>query len=69
MKNFNRKKFIVAFIISIPVVLLLDALYDRLFKQLVWSEIFTADNLFFKIGTALIIAYFYTTLSKKNTKI
>lgn len=68
MKKFNWKKFIIAFIISIPVVLLLDALYDKIFKQLIWREIFAADNLFFKIATAIIIAYFYTTLSKKNNQ-
>jgi hypothetical protein len=66
MKNFRWKKFIVAFIIAIPLVLLLDVLYDKIFKQLIWSDIFAADNLFFKTATAAIIAYFYTLLSTKN---
>lgn len=68
MKNFNWKKFIIAFIISVPIVLLLDILYDKLFKQLIWSDIFAADNLFFKIATAVIIAYFYVVLNKNEKK-
>lgn len=66
MKNINWKKFIIAFIISIPLVLLLDILYDKIFKQLIWSEIFATDNLFFKIATAAVMAYFYATLSKNE---
>jgi hypothetical protein len=67
-KNFNWKKFIITFIISTPIILLADALYDKLFKQLIWSNVFAADNLFFKIATAAIIAYFYATLSKSEKK-
>ncbi len=67
-KNFSLKKFIISFIILTPLLLIIDILYDKIFKLLIWKDIFAADNLFFKILTAIVLAYFYATIhqQKKN---
>jgi hypothetical protein len=64
----NWKKFFVSLIVLIPIVLLIDIAYDSIFKTLIWKEIFAADNLFFKILTAIVGAYFYATINNNNTK-
>ncbi len=50
------------------MLLIIDILYDKIFKLLIWKDIFAADNLFFKILTAIVLAYFYATIQqqKKN---
>ncbi len=64
----NWKKFFISLIVLIPLVLLMDVMYDIVFKQLIWKEVFAADNLFFKILTAIVIAYFYASMSKTEKK-
>ncbi len=64
----NWKKFFISLIVLIPLVLLMDVIYDIVFKQLIWKEVFAADNLFFKILTAIVIAYFYASMSKTEKK-
>ncbi len=63
MKNINWKKFILAIIISLPALLLLDIAYDKIFKELDFKETFALKNLTFKFLTAIVIGYFYSTLS------
>jgi hypothetical protein len=46
----------------------MDIIYDSVFKHLIWKEVFAADNLFFKILTAIVIAYFYATIDKTEKK-
>lgn len=55
--------------VFIPGLLLIDIVYDSVFKELVWSKTFATDNLFFKILAAIAGAYFYATFDtapKKN---
>lgn len=62
----NWKKFFISLIVLIPLVLLMDVIYDIVFKTLIWKEVLAPDNLFFKILTAIVIAYFYATIDKKE---
>ena len=64
----NRKRFFVSLIVLIPLVLFIDMAYDSIFKTLIWKEIFATDNVFFKILTAIVGAYFYATLGKQEKK-
>jgi hypothetical protein len=48
------------------LLLLVDILYDKIFKTLDFHETFAMKNLFFKIAAALVGAYFYATY--KNEK-
>jgi hypothetical protein len=66
MKYFNIKKFILATLVLLPLLLLVDILYDKIFKTLDFHETFAMKNLFFKIAAALVGAYFYATY--KNEK-
>lgn len=66
MKNFNFKKFIISTIILLPILLLVDIAYDKIFKELNFKETFALKNLFFKIAAALVGAYFIATGSNKN---
>lgn len=68
LKNISWKKFFTSLIFLIPLILLMDIIYDIIFKQLIWKEVFAADNLFFKILTAVVIAYFYATIDKTEKK-
>ena len=64
----NWKRFFISLIVLIPLVLLIDIIYDSIFKTLIWKEVFATDNLFFKILTAMVGAYFYATLGKQEKK-
>ena len=64
----NWRRFFIAWIVLIPVVLFIDIAYDSIFKTLIWKEVFATDNLFFKILTAIVGAYFYATINNNNTK-
>lgn len=66
MKNFNMKKFITGFLILLPVLLIIDVVYDLLFKHLDFRETFAMKNLFFKIAAALVGAFFYTTYNNEE---
>lgn len=66
MKNFNTKKFIIATITLLPILLVVDIVYDKLFKKLDFAETFAFKNLFFKIAAALVGAYFFTTYNNKE---
>ncbi|MBX2930564.1 MAG: hypothetical protein KF781_01310 [Chitinophagaceae bacterium] len=65
MKNINLKKFIAATLVLLPLLIIFDIVYDKLFKELDFNETFAMKNLFFKIAAALVGAYFYAS-SKKN---
>lgn len=67
MKNFNFRKFISATLVLLPVLLLVDMLYDKIFKTLNFQETFALKNLFFKIAAALVGAYFYATHKNEET--
>ncbi len=66
MKNFNVKKFLLATIVLLPVLLVVDVLYDTLFKTFDLKETFALKNLFFKVLAALVGAYFYATYKNEN---
>lgn len=61
MKNFNLKKFLKATIILLPILLLVDIVYDKLFKTLDFNETFAMKNVFFKVAAAIVGAYFFAT--------
>jgi hypothetical protein len=61
MKNFNFKKFITAILVLLPVLLVIDVIYDKVFKTLDFNETFALKNLVFKILAAVVGAYFYAT--------
>lgn len=67
MKNFNLKKFIQAVIILLPILLVVDILYDKIFKTLDLKETFAMKNVFFKALAALVGAYFFATYNEENT--
>ena len=64
----NWKKFFIAALIFLPLLIAVDVIYVLIFKQLIWKETFAMQNLFFKIAAALIGAYFYATLNNSNPK-
>lgn len=66
MKNFNFKKFIVATLVLLPVLLVVDILYDTVFKTFDVKETFAMKNLFFKIAAALVGAYFYASYKNEE---
>lgn len=66
MKNFNVKKFIISTLILLPVLLLVDIAYDKIFKELNFKETFALKNLFFKIAAAFVGAYFIASGGSKN---
>ncbi|HMZ46693.1 MAG TPA: hypothetical protein PLU36_07815 [Chitinophagaceae bacterium] len=66
MKNFNVKKFIKATLILLPILLLVDIVYDMIFKELILKETFAMKNLFFKIAASLVGAYFFATSKTKE---
>lgn len=66
MKNFNFKKFIVATLFLLPVLLVVDVLYDTLFKTFDIKETLAMKNLFFKIAAALVGAYFYASYKNEE---
>lgn len=66
MKNFNFKKFILATLVLLPVLLVVDVLYDTLFKTFDLKETFAMKNLFFKIAAALVGAYFYASYKNEE---
>jgi len=68
MKNFNFKKFIITSIILLPILLVIDIAYDKIFKELDFKETFAMKNLFFKIAAALVGAYFYVTYKNEDDK-
>ncbi len=53
MKNFNWKKFITATLIFIPIALVIDILYDKLFKIVDLKETFAMKNMFFIANVSL----------------
>jgi hypothetical protein len=61
MKKINWKRFAIGLLIFLPAFLLLDVLYDLVFKTLIWSDTFALKNLLFKILAAIVAAYFYAT--------
>lgn len=61
MKNFNFKKFILATLVLLPILLVVDVLYDTIFKTFDLKETFAMKNLFFKVLAALVGAYFYAS--------
>ena len=61
MKNFNWKKFITATLVLLPILLVVDVLYDKIFKNLDLSETFALKNIFFKVAAALVGAYFFAS--------
>lgn len=61
MKNFNFKKFILATLVLLPILLVVDVLYDTIFKTFDLKETLAMKNLFFKILAALVGAYFYAS--------
>ena len=63
MKNFNWKKFITATLVLLPILLVVDVLYDKIFKSLDLSETFALKNIFFKVAAALVGAYFFASYS------
>jgi hypothetical protein len=66
MKNFNLQKFIVASLVLLPVLLLIDIGYDKIFKTLDFKETFAFKNLFFKLLAAVVGAYFYATYKNEE---
>jgi len=66
MKNFNWRSFIKATLVLLPLLIIVDVLYDKIFKELVWKETFAMKNLFFKIAAALVGAYFFASAKKKD---
>jgi len=61
MKNFNLKKFLFAVLVLLPLLLVIDIVYDKIFSTLDFHETFALKNLFFKILAAVVGAYFYAT--------
>ncbi len=61
MKNFNFKKFILATLVLLPILLLVDVVYDTIFKSFDLKETLAMKNLFFKVLAALVGAYFYAS--------
>lgn len=68
MKNFNLKKFILATVILLPILLGIDIVYDSVFKTFDLAETFALKNLFFKVLAALVGAYFYATYNTSEEK-
>lgn len=68
MKNFNLKKFLKATIILLPILLLVDTVYDKLFKTLDFNETFAMKNIFFKVAAAIVGGYFFATFKEKDNK-
>lgn len=68
MKNFNLKKFILATVILLPILLAIDIVYDSVFKTFDIAETFALKNLFFKVLAALVGAYFYATYNTSEEK-
>lgn len=68
MKKVNWKKFLKASVVLLPILLIADIIYDKLFKTLDFKETFALKNLFFKIAAALVGAYFFTTYNDDETK-
>lgn len=66
MKNFNLKKFLKATIILLPILLLVDIVYDKLFKTLDFNETFAMKNVFFKVAAAIVGAYFFATYKEDD---
>lgn len=61
MKNFNLKKFLIAVLVLLPLLLAIDIVYDKIFKTLDFNETFALKNLVFKVLAAIVGAYFYAT--------
>lgn len=68
MKNFNLKKFVKAVCILLPTLLLVDIVYDKLFKSLNLNETFALKNIFFKVAAAIVGGYFFATYKEEDTK-
>lgn len=66
MKKFNLKKFTIATVILLPILLGIDIVYDILFKTFALAETFALKNLFFKVLSALVAAYFYATYNSNE---
>jgi uncharacterized membrane protein len=66
MKNFNFKKFFLATIVLLMVLLVFDIVYDRFIKDVSIAETFALKNLVFKILAALAGAYFYATYQSND---
>ena len=66
MKNFNFKKFILATLVLLPVLLVVDIIYDSIFKTFDLHETFAMKNLFFKIAASLVGAYFYASYKNEE---
>ncbi|MDE3236029.1 MAG: hypothetical protein KGO81_08760 [Bacteroidota bacterium] len=66
----NRKRFFLASLVLIPVILLADIIFDAVKRTLDWNEVFSTENLFWKISAAFVLAYFYSTMGPlgKNEK-
>ena len=68
MKNtFSWKRFWKAFIISLPIILIIDIIYDLLFKDFSWKELFSPENLVFKILAAIVGSFFFATFRSEDT--
>jgi len=67
LSNFPWKRFITAVLVLLPFLLVIDIVYDLIFKELIWSETFAMKNLFFKIAASLVGAYFYATFQNEST--
>jgi hypothetical protein len=66
MKNFNFKKFILATLVLLPILLFVDVLYDTIFKTFDLKETLAMKNLFFKVLAALVGAYFYASYKSES---
>lgn len=66
MENFNFKKFMAAILVLLPVLLVIDIVYDKVFKTLDFNETFALKNLVFKVLAAVVGAYFYATYKNED---
>lgn len=62
----NRKRFFLASVVLIPVILLADIIFDAVKRTLDWNEVFSTENLFWKILAAFVGAYFYSTMEPRG---
>ncbi len=62
-EKINWKKFILFFVILLPVLLLVDVISDAISGPIKWDEIWAMKNLFFKLLAALVGAYFASTFN------
>ena len=63
-KNFNWFKFLIgSVVLFILLVFVADVLLDKVLhpKEFSWTKIFGFENLFWKISSALVGAYFYAS--------